>query len=245
MRHHQVGSLPYIFYIPDYLTAAEDDSLASTIRTSKQRWTQVSGRRLRNYGGRVHEKTGVLLAAPLPGWLQALLRRLQSDTGIHGAGGEAPNHVLLNAYLPGQGILPHQDGPLYYPGVCILSLGGPAVLRFRRKISGGIAAEAAASVLLMPRSLVAFAGAAYSDHLHGIEEVEAEAIDASIVNLDRHPELQLRTASRDLVQPPPHTHTLIVSVLFHRLQKGKGRDGHLLGELLISHNEWHIFPYVP
>lgn len=41
-------------------------------------------------------------------WLQALLKRLQADTGIYGTTGEAPNHVLLNAYEPGQGILPHQ-----------------------------------------------------------------------------------------------------------------------------------------
>jgi hypothetical protein len=35
----------------------------------------------------------------------------------------------------------------------------------------GIAADAAASVLLMPGSLVVFAGAAYTEHLHGIDEV--------------------------------------------------------------------------
>ena len=39
-------------------------------------------------------------------WLQALVTRLQSETGLYG--GRAPNHVLLNAYLPGEGILPHQ-----------------------------------------------------------------------------------------------------------------------------------------
>ena len=37
--------------------------------------------------------------------------------------------------------------------------------------TAGVAAEPAASVLLMPRSLVAFAGEAYSHHLHGIDQV--------------------------------------------------------------------------
>lgn len=32
---------------------------------------------------------------------------------------------------------PHQDGPLYHPGVAILSLGSPAVLRFWRKQEEG------------------------------------------------------------------------------------------------------------
>ena len=68
-------------------------------------------------------------------WLQPLLQRLARDTGAFGAAQELPNHVLLNAYLPGQGIMPHQDGPLYHPGVCIVSLGAPAVIRFTRKRS--------------------------------------------------------------------------------------------------------------
>lgn len=32
------------------------------------------------------------------------------------------NHVLVNEYQPGQGIMAHQDGPLYTPAVAILSL---------------------------------------------------------------------------------------------------------------------------
>jgi alkylated DNA repair dioxygenase AlkB len=32
------------------------------------------------------------------------------------------NHVLVNEYAPGQGILSHQDGPLYAPAVAILSM---------------------------------------------------------------------------------------------------------------------------
>lgn len=31
---------------------------------------------------------------------------------------------------------PHEDGPLYYPGVCILSLGHPAIIRMTRKSNG-------------------------------------------------------------------------------------------------------------
>ena len=30
-----------------------------------------------------------------------------------------------------------QDGPRYHPGVCILSLGAPCVLRFYRKMAEG------------------------------------------------------------------------------------------------------------
>src|SRR5699024_11991713 len=40
----------------------------------------------------------------------------------------APNHVLVNEYTPGQGIMPHEDGGAYYPTVATVSLGGAVVL---------------------------------------------------------------------------------------------------------------------
>ncbi len=43
----------------------------------------------------------------LRSWLQPLLRRLAEETEAFGPGLEA-NHVLLNAYRSGEGIMPHQ-----------------------------------------------------------------------------------------------------------------------------------------
>ena len=75
-------------------------------------------------------------------------------------GGLPPNHVLVNTYEPGvicsanepcckrqarahagscagEGILPHEDGPVYYPCACILSLQAPGEMVFDRKITSG------------------------------------------------------------------------------------------------------------
>lgn len=41
-----------------------------------------------------------------------------------------PNHVLVNEYLPGQGIMPHEDGAAYRPVVATVSLGSAAVVEF-------------------------------------------------------------------------------------------------------------------
>ena len=62
---------------------------------------QVSGRRLQNHGGIVHAKG--LIPAPVPTWLQPIMRRMHEATGVYG--GAPPNHVLVNAYAPGQGIM--------------------------------------------------------------------------------------------------------------------------------------------
>ena len=39
-----------------------------------------------------------------------------------------PNHVLVNEYLPGQGIMPHTDGPAFFPMVSTVSLGSHTFL---------------------------------------------------------------------------------------------------------------------
>lgn len=44
-----------------------------------------------------------------------------------------PNHVLVNEYLPNQGIMPHLDGPLFYPTICTISCGSHTVLNFHPK----------------------------------------------------------------------------------------------------------------
>lgn len=157
LDHFRVGHLHSLYYVPDYVSEAEEASLLREIHGAKARWTQagaadvcgadthlvpeltampgepdrkltqrsthqvacivqVSGRRLQSYGGSVTPKG--LLAAKLPAWLAALGARMARDTGIFGeinsrgnsSGGNGgtvaqPNHVLVNAYKPGDGIM--------------------------------------------------------------------------------------------------------------------------------------------
>ena len=42
------------------------------------------------------------------------------------------NHVLLNEYLAGQGIMAHLDGPMFHPTISTISLGSHAVIKFYR-----------------------------------------------------------------------------------------------------------------
>lgn len=53
---------------------------------------------------------------------------------------------------PREGIMPHEDGPLYHPAVAILSLGSPAVVRFARKHGEEDAAAAAAAAGALGRA---------------------------------------------------------------------------------------------
>ena len=50
------------------------------------------------------------------------------DKGSVAFGTVKPNHILLNEYLPGQGISPHLDGDLFYPTIATVSLGNSIVI---------------------------------------------------------------------------------------------------------------------
>ncbi|XP_031483590.1 uncharacterized protein LOC116253003 [Nymphaea colorata] len=121
-----VGSVPTVFYIPDFVDGAEESKLLDDINNVPvSKWKTLRNRRLQNWGGIVHEKG--LLPQELPPWLTKVTGKICGGTGLF----PSPiNHVLINEYLPDQGIMPHQDGPAYYPVVAVLSLGSPVVLNF-------------------------------------------------------------------------------------------------------------------
>lgn len=180
---YKVGAIPSVYYIPEFITSTEEEWLIQQVNSSKAKWTTLSRRRLQNYGGHVHKKG--LIQAPLPSWLQSICTRLHKEVPVFGAG--APNHVLVNAYEPGEGILAHEDGPLYYPGVCILSLSSTVVIKFKAK-PGELEPVTSNSgdtfsLVLQPRSLLVFADVAYTHFLHGIEETLTDQLDDNVINL--------------------------------------------------------------
>jgi len=177
-----------VYYIPDFVSRQEEDYLIQKISDAPlTAWRNLSNRRLQVYGGDVSKPSNVLLQKPLPSFLidyPNIIPRLK-DTGAfklskHGQ----PNHVLVNEYRPGQGIMPHQDGPSYHPVVATISLGSHTVVHYYRHrplatsepdVAGrSIDPDPILSVFLEPRSLVITTGELYIDALHGIEAVAAD-----------------------------------------------------------------------
>jgi alkylated DNA repair protein alkB family protein 6 len=85
-----------------------------------------------------------------------------------------PNHVLINEYQPGEGIMPHTDGPAYDSRTATISLGGSDVifkLWPRKKPSNYDDMHIAQEVILHGHgSLVLFTDDAYINHCHEISE---------------------------------------------------------------------------
>ncbi|KAM1752914.1 hypothetical protein ACFX1T_005408 [Malus domestica] len=199
----KVGSVPTLIYIPDFITDNEQTMLLNKIYEGPvSKWKSLKNRRLQNWGGIVHEKG--LLPQDLPSWLTKITCKIYEESGLF----PLPiNHVLINEYLPNQGIMAHQDGPAYYPVVAILSLESPVVMDFtphsRLTLCKSTCANAVEDtnsdagvinintdksmnelhpfpVILMPRSLLIFKDKAYSDYLHAIKDCEVQCYDGAV-----------------------------------------------------------------
>ena len=145
----------------------------------KPRWKVLAHRRLQTYPSDLTRDA--LLDSPLPAWLEEpIVSRLlsipiQTRDGASNIFSNsphlAPNHVLINEYLPGQGIMPHRDGAAYYPVVCTVSLGASLCLDIYGNHEDGVREkEPRWRILQEPRSLLITTGDLYADYLHGIAD---------------------------------------------------------------------------
>ncbi|MEJ1286896.1 alkB homolog 6 [Cricetulus griseus] len=92
---------PLIYYVPDFISKEEEDYLLRQVfNAPKPKWTQLSGRKLQNWGGLPHPRG--MVPERLPPWLQRYVDKV-SDLSLFG--GLPANHVLVNQYLPGEGIM--------------------------------------------------------------------------------------------------------------------------------------------
>ncbi|XP_031640857.1 alpha-ketoglutarate-dependent dioxygenase alkB homolog 6 [Contarinia nasturtii] len=187
---------PSVYYIPSFLSEEEEVSILKQIdNTPKPKWTQLCNRRLINYGGIPH-KNG-MIAEAMPSWLKETVTAV-NNTGIFNQ--VKANHVLVNEYLPGQGIMPHTDGPLFHPIICTLTCGSHTILRFHKNnmldkdcddnntMAGNID-SIVCQLLIEPRSLLIVKDDMYTDYLHSIADETHDNITADLVNLDQSSEL--------------------------------------------------------
>ncbi|KAF1971308.1 hypothetical protein BU23DRAFT_556110 [Bimuria novae-zelandiae CBS 107.79] len=195
LQAFRIASLPpEFYYIPNFITPEEEASILDKIPAA--RWTHLSHRRLQAHPSTL-TKTNTLLGAPLPSYLLAPIVERFKKLGIFdGTPHRGPNHVLINEYKRGEGIMPHEDGGAYAPVVATVSIGASICLDVSRKPTpsddttslGASGAEEGAEeeekgeeeyvlptrIFQEPRSLLITTGPAYRDLLHGIALIEVD-----------------------------------------------------------------------
>lgn len=178
-------------YIPDFISAQEQDFLLSQI--DQQSWLTDLKRRVQHYGYKYDYKARAVgndaYLGSLPDWLTLLSKKLHDDAVFP----SVPDQVIVNEYLPGQGISAHIDCvPCFADTIASLSLGSPCIMDFSNPKTGE-----KKSIILKERSLVVLSGPARYEWQHAIPARKSDIIDGIKTERTRRVSLTFRNVILD------------------------------------------------
>jgi len=156
-----IPPIPGLNYIPKYVSDVEERALAAAI--DQETWDKNWERRRQPYGVTYGGKDEIF--RPIPAWGSALAQRMQRE----GISDREFDQMLVNEYLPGQGIAMHMDYRPFDRTVVSLSLLAPWVMDFRRPADGR-----QEHLLLEPRSLLILSDTACYEWQHGIAKRKSD-----------------------------------------------------------------------
>lgn len=173
-------------YIPDFVSAREQNFLLSQI--DQKTWLTDLKRRVQHYGYKYDYKARTVdngaYLGPLPDWLSSLSKKLYDDHIFP----SIPDQVIVNEYLPGQGISAHIDCvPCFADTIASLSLGSPCVMEFSNSKTGE-----KKSIILEDRSLIVLSGPARYEWQHAIPTRKSDIINGVKTERTRRVSLTFR-----------------------------------------------------
>jgi hypothetical protein len=152
---HHIPEIRGLSYLPEYISDEIESALVTAI--DAEPWN-TSWKRRRQLYGRSYGSDATLLRA-IPSWALSLVKRLCEE----GISDRPFDQMLVNEYLPGQGIALHRDYLPFDHTVVSLSLLAPCVMDFRLTEE-----NRRESMLLQPRSLLILRDEARYRWQHGI-----------------------------------------------------------------------------
>ena len=182
-----IAAIAGLGYIKNYITEYQHDWLLTEI--DKHEWLTDLKRRVQHYGFKYDYKARKvnydMRIGELPEWLKRLSQKLHKDEHMP----EVADQVIVNEYLPGQGISSHIDCEPCFEGTIVsLSLGSGCVMNFTNKFDK----TKKIPVWLEPRSLVVLSGEARHEWLHGIAARKTDAWDGQKRDRQRRVSLTFR-----------------------------------------------------
>jgi alkylated DNA repair dioxygenase AlkB len=155
-------TIPGLQYQRDYLTALQQAWLLQKV--DAQIWSTEIKRRVQHYGYkydyRKRKIDATMALGSLPIWLLKLAEKLQAGNFMPAVA----DQVIINEYLPGQGISPHVDcEPCFGDTIASISLGSRCMIDFRNKSD-----KRHVPILLELGGLLVFNSEARYDWTHGI-----------------------------------------------------------------------------
>ena len=183
-----VPGVPGLGVIENFLTPEEQADCVLRVDAVAGQWRNDLSRRVQHYGWRYDYKARAITPdmhiGALPEWLSGLAHKLYDETGLFD---RKPEQVIVNEYLPGQGIAMHVDHPGFGPTVCTVSLLDDWEMDFSNNWKDRRPA------LLQRGSCVLLTGDARSVWQHGIAPRKTEVVGGSRRSRRRRLSLTFRT----------------------------------------------------
>jgi alkylated DNA repair dioxygenase AlkB len=174
-------------YIPNFISVNNELDLIHKI--DSQVWLTDLRRRTQHYGYKYDYTTKKidksLYLGPIPQWIEKYCFKLYDNKYFH----KLPDQVIINEYLPGQGINKHIDCvPCFGGTVASISLNSTCAMKLENIYSHRIGA-----IPLAPLSLLVLSGEARYEWLHSIDAKTQDIIADQLIPRGRRISLTFRT----------------------------------------------------
>ncbi len=184
----EVAAVPGLKFIEGFLSQEEQSHCVERVDAAANEWRDDLSRRVQHYGWRYDYKARAITPdmhiGALPDWLARLAQRLYDETGLFD---KVPEQVIVNEYVPGQGIAMHTDHRGFGPTVCTISLLDDWEMDFAENWKDKTPA------LLQKGSCVLLTDSARSVWQHGIAPRKTDSLLGGQRNRKRRLSLTFRT----------------------------------------------------
>lgn len=178
--------IPGFLYKSDYISQNEHDFLIEQI--DQKPWLSDLKRRVQHYGYKYDYKARNIdqtaFLGPLPDWLNQISQKLVQDKIFT----TFPEQVIVNEYLPGQGISAHIDcTPCFKDIIVSLSLGSSCIMELSNP-----GTNEKQPIFLEERSLVVLSSDARYEWLHAIPARKSDIVGGNKIPRTRRISLTFR-----------------------------------------------------
>jgi alkylated DNA repair dioxygenase AlkB len=186
-------ALPGLFLYPNFIDEAREIELLNEI--DNRIWMVDYLRRLQYYGYRNElEKPYDLIPFPIP--MPPLIYRLSQEIVEDKILLYEPDQVIINEYVPGEGIKPHKDRAYYENQICGVNLGSGCIMRFVKGMN-----EEVTDIEIPRRSLYVMQDDARKKWKHGIPPRKKDIIEGIIQHRERRVSITYRKVKPGKVHP--------------------------------------------
>ena len=177
-----------LHFVEGFLTPEQQAYCVQRVDAAENEWRNDLSRRVQHYGWRYDYKARAITPdmhlGPLPDWLANVAQKLYDETGLFD---RVPEQVIINEYLPGQGITTHIDHRGFGPSVCMVSLLDDWEMDFSKNW------KEKSPALLKQGSVVLLTGPARTTWQHGIAPRRSELMDDGRRDRKRRLSMTFRT----------------------------------------------------